>query len=170
MESGSRDVMQHLEPWRKKDTREAFWRLRIFLNQVLKAVVVDKPSCWDVDSYGTWRCSFCQVSRSRKMGGLATVNAQQNRKKDVVSISLCRWLCHGFSAPHFSQPIPQPSSSLLPVPPVKSRKPKAHYLSHSPGFICSASPQGSGSNRVCSFNSLLNPLIFSHSLLTVFES
>lgn len=152
MESGSRDEMQHLEPWRKKVRRKAFWRLRIFLNQVLKAVPVEKLSCWDVDGYGSWRPCFYQVSRGRKMGGFAAVNAQENRKKNVVSISLCRWLCHGFSTHHFSQSVPQPSSFILPVPPIKRRKPKAYYLGHIPGFSCIASPQESGSCRVCSFN------------------
>lgn len=35
----------------------------------------------------------------RKVGDLAAVNAQENRKKDVVSISLHGWLCHDFFAP-----------------------------------------------------------------------
>lgn len=47
----------------------------------------------------------------RKVGDLAAVNAQENRKKDVVSISLHGWLCHDFFAPH---------SSLLPRLPLSS--------------------------------------------------
>lgn len=37
--------------------------------------------------------------RGRMVGDLAAVNAQENRKKDVASISLHGWLCHDFFAP-----------------------------------------------------------------------
>lgn len=49
----------------------------------------------------------------RKVGDLAAVNAQENRKKDVVSISLHGWLCHDFFAPSLSPPLSLSHSSPL---------------------------------------------------------
>lgn len=59
------------------------------------------------------------VTRSisgRKMGDLAAAgNAQENRKKDVVSISLHGYLYHSFSAPLLSHSPPPSSQPTLPL-------------------------------------------------------
>lgn len=59
-----------------------------------------------------------------KMVDLASVNAQEHMRRDVVSISL--HVCYGFSACRFLSRLFSPStplhSSLLPLPPRRSRK------------------------------------------------
>lgn len=81
--------MHYLEPWRKLCGRLFEG---IFLNQVLKAVGVDKHSCCDADARGQLLLLLPLPGRSGldKMGDLAATNAQKNWKGDVVSISLHR--------------------------------------------------------------------------------
>lgn len=89
-----------------------------------------------------------------KMGDLAAVNAQEHIRRDVVSISL--HVCYGFSAcPSLATLLSIHATSFLSpaIPSQEEQKTEAHYLGHSRGFICSASPQGSGSYVVPSFHS-----------------
>lgn len=113
------------------------------LNQVFKAVAADKPPS----------------VRSRWLGQLQLLPSQSGgaEQRETLVLSMKTGRRTSFPLGRLEGPVMISSPSPPPPPPhllqlfspsflsLSGEKPMAHYLGHSSGFICSASPQGSGS-------------------------